>query len=137
MSSLDIGRQVLQGQRGIEIEVTNRRKVSHGTQDSLGGQEKQQSRMGGQPSSRVPVLVCRWAVGGRGTPGVILVANWNQEHQVKKPGNKELGLRQSVKKGLSKGPTEGLPSCRDSSGARDQCLHLISRVLMDFGKSEL
>lgn len=70
MGSLDIRRQVLEGQSGIEIEVTNR-KVSHGTQDSLGGQEKQQPRRGGQPSSRVPVIVCRWAVGGRGTPGVI------------------------------------------------------------------
>lgn len=69
---MDIGRQVLRGQRGIKIEVTNR-KISHGSQDSL-GQEKQRSRVGGQPSSRGQVIVCRWAVGG--TPGVIWMANW-------------------------------------------------------------
>ena len=58
------------------------------------------SRVGRQSSSRGQVIVCRWAV--EGTSGVIRVANWNQEHQAEKPGNKELGPRQSIKKGLSK-----------------------------------
>lgn len=51
-------KQVLQEQRGTEIEVTNR-KVSHGSQDSKGGQDKQLSRMSGHPSSRGQVTVCR------------------------------------------------------------------------------
>lgn len=30
------------------------------------------------------------------------MTNWDQEHQAKKPGNKELGPHQGIKKGLSK-----------------------------------
>lgn len=93
---MDIRRQVLQEQGGTEIKENNM-KVSHVSQDSLGGQDKQLSRMTGQSSSRGQVTVCKV-----GTPGIIWVTNWDQEHQAKKPGNKELGPQQGIKKGLSK-----------------------------------
>lgn len=52
-----------------------------------------ESRMSGQPSSRGQVTVHRWAV--EGILGVIWVANWDQELQAKKLGNRSwvLGRR--------------------------------------------